>query len=120
MSRPRNTDKLSNGSKTEPSVWVRAITANSEWPDKVNITLLRFGNFGAASVLGCYSIYENEIEHFLMIKIKTIATFAMDCNLKNMKCLKLSKVSCCKYGRIRLKLLNSFYYSFYCTTNKPL
>ncbi|OXU25542.1 uncharacterized protein RAB5IF homolog [Nasonia vitripennis] len=34
MSKPRNAEKLSNGSKTEPSVWVRAITANSEWPDK--------------------------------------------------------------------------------------
>ncbi|KAJ8679122.1 hypothetical protein QAD02_014909 [Eretmocerus hayati] len=31
MSRPK--DKSSNG-KSEPSVWVRAFTANSEWPDK--------------------------------------------------------------------------------------
>ena len=31
-------DKIGNGKKCEASVWVRAITANSEWPDKVNIT----------------------------------------------------------------------------------
>lgn len=31
-------DKLANGSKCEQSVWTRAITANSDWPDKVNIT----------------------------------------------------------------------------------
>ncbi|XP_043270110.1 respirasome Complex Assembly Factor 1 [Venturia canescens] len=28
------TDKGSNSSKNEHSVWTRAITANSEWPDK--------------------------------------------------------------------------------------
>lgn len=27
-----------NGGKCEVNVWTRAITANSEWPDKVNIT----------------------------------------------------------------------------------
>lgn len=38
MSRTKSSEKLGNGSKSEPSVWTRAITANSEWPDKVNIT----------------------------------------------------------------------------------
>lgn len=36
MSRNR-TEKIGNGNKCEVSVWTRAITANSEWPDKVNI-----------------------------------------------------------------------------------
>ncbi|XP_008559157.1 respirasome Complex Assembly Factor 1 [Microplitis demolitor] len=31
---PPKSDKISNGSKCTPSVWSRAITANSEWPDK--------------------------------------------------------------------------------------
>lgn len=31
-----------NGGKCEVSVWTRAITANSEWPDKVNITFKDF------------------------------------------------------------------------------
>ena len=31
-------EKVANGSKCESSVWTRAVTANSEWPDKVNIT----------------------------------------------------------------------------------
>lgn len=38
MSRTR-TEKNGNGAKYEVTVWTRAITANSEWPDKVNITL---------------------------------------------------------------------------------
>lgn len=33
MSRAR-TDKAGNGGKCEQSIWTRAITANSEWPDK--------------------------------------------------------------------------------------
>ena len=37
MSRSKS-EKIGNGGKCEPSVWTRAITANSEWPDKVNIT----------------------------------------------------------------------------------
>lgn len=41
MSRPKS-DKVGNGSKCDSSVWLRAITANAEWPDKVNITLLFF------------------------------------------------------------------------------
>ncbi|XP_015108281.1 uncharacterized protein RAB5IF homolog [Diachasma alloeum] len=31
---PSKSDKLANGSKSELSIWTRAITANSEWPDK--------------------------------------------------------------------------------------
>lgn len=31
-------EKAANSSKCETSVWTRAVTANSEWPDKVNIT----------------------------------------------------------------------------------
>ncbi|XP_057333059.1 GEL complex subunit OPTI [Microplitis mediator] len=31
---PSKSDKISNGSKCTQSVWSRAITANSEWPDK--------------------------------------------------------------------------------------
>lgn len=31
-------EKNGNAGKCEVSVWTRAITANSEWPDKVNIT----------------------------------------------------------------------------------
>ncbi|XP_063984311.1 GEL complex subunit OPTI [Diachasmimorpha longicaudata] len=31
---PSKSDKLTNGSKSELSIWTRAITANSEWPDK--------------------------------------------------------------------------------------
>jgi len=38
MSRMR-AEKNGNGAKYEVTVWTRAITANSEWPDKVNITL---------------------------------------------------------------------------------
>lgn len=38
MSRTK-TERNGNGAKCEVSVWTRAITANSEWPDKVNITL---------------------------------------------------------------------------------
>ena len=41
MSRPKNSEKSVNGAKTDPSIWIRAITANSEWPDKVNITYLK-------------------------------------------------------------------------------
>lgn len=37
MSRTK-TERNGNGAKCEVSVWTRAITANSEWPDKVNIT----------------------------------------------------------------------------------
>ena len=37
MSRSKS-EKIGNGGKCELSVWTRAITANSEWPDKVNIT----------------------------------------------------------------------------------
>lgn len=37
---PSKSEKISNGSKCESSVWTRAITANSEWADKVNITSL--------------------------------------------------------------------------------
>lgn len=33
MSRPKS-DKVGNGSKCDSSVWLRAITANAEWPDK--------------------------------------------------------------------------------------
>lgn len=39
MSRSKS-EKNGNGSKCELSIWTRAITANSEWPDKVNITSL--------------------------------------------------------------------------------
>lgn len=39
MSRSKS-EKIGNGNKCELSVWTRAITANSEWPDKVNITIL--------------------------------------------------------------------------------
>lgn len=39
MSRSKS-EKIGNGNKCELSVWTRAITANSEWPDKVNITTL--------------------------------------------------------------------------------
>lgn len=35
---PSKSDKISNGSKCVSSIWSRAITANSEWPDKVNVT----------------------------------------------------------------------------------
>lgn len=38
MSRLKS-DKVGNGSKCNSSVWLRAISANAEWPDKVNITL---------------------------------------------------------------------------------
>ncbi|KAF3422245.1 hypothetical protein E2986_05579 [Frieseomelitta varia] len=38
MSRSKS-EKIGNGGKCELSVWTRAITANSEWPDKVNITI---------------------------------------------------------------------------------
>lgn len=41
MSRTR-AEKNGNGGKCEVSVWTRAITANSEWPDKVNITFENF------------------------------------------------------------------------------
>lgn len=34
-------EKIGNGGKCDLSVWTRAITANSEWPDKVNITALQ-------------------------------------------------------------------------------
>ncbi|XP_011493922.1 PREDICTED: uncharacterized protein C20orf24 homolog [Ceratosolen solmsi marchali] len=34
MSRVKGTDRLGNGNKSEPSIWIRAITANSEWTDK--------------------------------------------------------------------------------------
>lgn len=39
MSRSKS-EKIGNGGKCELSVWTRAITANSEWPDKVNITTI--------------------------------------------------------------------------------
>ncbi|CAG5089159.1 Similar to RAB5IF: Respirasome Complex Assembly Factor 1 (Homo sapiens) [Cotesia congregata] len=31
---PSKSDKSSNGTKCVSSIWSRAITANSEWPDK--------------------------------------------------------------------------------------
>lgn len=31
----RKSEKIGNGSKCETSVWIRAITARSSWPDKV-------------------------------------------------------------------------------------
>lgn len=34
----QKSEKIGNGSKCELSIWTRVITANSEWPDKVNIT----------------------------------------------------------------------------------
>jgi len=40
-------EKNGNGGKCEVSVWTRAITANSEWPDKVNITFDNFSFEGA-------------------------------------------------------------------------
>ena len=46
MSRQK-TDKVGNGSKCESSIWTRAITANSEWPDKVNITCISIRNIFA-------------------------------------------------------------------------
>lgn len=48
MSRTR-AEKNGNGGKCEVSVWTRAITANSEWPDKVNITFDNFSFEGALS-----------------------------------------------------------------------
>lgn len=57
MSRSKS-EKNGNGNKCELSIWTRAITANSEWPDKVNITsllnnscLTRHSNLNAYSYL---------------------------------------------------------------------
>lgn len=35
MSPGNKNEKISNGGKCGSSIWSRAITANSEWPDKV-------------------------------------------------------------------------------------